>query len=728
MQTKSLSVLAVSLIFSFFIYSSAYAADQIFISQVQTTGGSGKTSEDFIELYNPGDTSINLKGYRLVKRTATASKDTLIKSWTSDTCVAKKSFFLWANSNFASIGAAPNATTTGEIADNNGVAIRFGSSDTGTIIDSIAWGVTSNSFRNVSPINPIANQSLMRLDLTSTSSVFTILPSVPRSSASTACESSSAASSTPASNIATSTPEILGSTYSVKSSDVKISEILPNPEGEDSGLEKVELSNTGDTPVDLSGWYLGDKSPSGIAANAYRLAGESILPGGFLVITIPQDFFVLNNTGGDVLNLYFADKTLADSVSFKEDAREGWAYQKNEDTWVWGKPTLGKQNFMDSAEVLENREVYISEFMPNPEGADEGKEWVEFKNTGNLSASLQGFILDHRSSMNAAPGKDALVLDSSAIVPAGEYLIITIPEDKFRMQNTPEDGLRLFSPQNKFIQEIAFNQAPEGQSYARDAMGNWQFGAPTLGLANFSDPSQSNIIISELLPNPGPDGQEFVEIYNAGGSAVKLKNLILKIGARSQKISSEENLEPGGYYTILENDLPARLTNSGQTIILSDALGKELDRIDYPKAPPGEAYALSGEDKYFWTESLTPGEQNKFVLAASTLETTPNIIRISSKEQAPAAKITDSQVKILLADNLELKNQVGNLQTSIADLSKQVLALAAESAPPQIQGVESGLLQETKTQPKALIYLVVSLGALGGLSLLVWKFFWKAKA
>ncbi len=64
-----------------------HADSTVVISAVQITGGVGKTAEDFIELFNPTNQPVNLKGFRLVKRTATATADASIKSWTEDTFI-----------------------------------------------------------------------------------------------------------------------------------------------------------------------------------------------------------------------------------------------------------------------------------------------------------------------------------------------------------------------------------------------------------------------------------------------------------------------------------------------------------------------------------------------------------------------------------------------------------------------------------------------------------------
>src|SRR3989344_1999960 len=138
--------------------------NHLVISEIQITGGSGQTTDDFIEIYNPMDSAFNLNGHRLVKRTKTGTSDTSIKSWTSDAFIPAKGFYLWANSSYADIAVTPDATTAASIADDNGIALRLGAEDTGTIIDSVAWGEAENIFAEAArfPTNPDANQSLER--------------------------------------------------------------------------------------------------------------------------------------------------------------------------------------------------------------------------------------------------------------------------------------------------------------------------------------------------------------------------------------------------------------------------------------------------------------------------------------------------------------------------------------------------------------------------------------
>ena len=137
---------------------------KILINEIQITGGTNKTKNDFIELYNPNNFQVNLNGYRLVKRTQAGTGDDLIKSWTTDIFISANGYYLWANNDYADIPVTPNIATTDIISDNNGIAIRFGAANTGTIIDSVAWGEAQNNFieTTVFSTNPTANQSIQR--------------------------------------------------------------------------------------------------------------------------------------------------------------------------------------------------------------------------------------------------------------------------------------------------------------------------------------------------------------------------------------------------------------------------------------------------------------------------------------------------------------------------------------------------------------------------------------
>src|SRR3989344_4502167 len=168
-MTNRLMLATLAIIAGLFLFAqqSFAAADHLVISQVQIRGGPGKTANDFVEIYNPTDNDIDLKGMRLVKRTKTGTADTLLKSWTDTAIVHAHGFYLWANSSFTGIAVVPDVTTSGSIADDNAVAIRNGPNDTGAIIDSVAWGMANNVFVEAATFADLAstdaNKSMERM-------------------------------------------------------------------------------------------------------------------------------------------------------------------------------------------------------------------------------------------------------------------------------------------------------------------------------------------------------------------------------------------------------------------------------------------------------------------------------------------------------------------------------------------------------------------------------------
>ncbi|OIO50798.1 MAG: hypothetical protein COZ64_00665 [Candidatus Brennerbacteria bacterium CG_4_8_14_3_um_filter_43_14] len=148
--------------------SSPQPTQKLLISEVQITGGAGETNNDFIELYNPNDGTVNLKGYRLVKRTKTGASDYAIKSWTTDTFIYVYGTYVWANNDFVEKTADARTSTT--LANDNAIALRYGSADTGQIIDSVGWGEHTGVFCETQCFaqNPVANEVLTRKNMQDT--------------------------------------------------------------------------------------------------------------------------------------------------------------------------------------------------------------------------------------------------------------------------------------------------------------------------------------------------------------------------------------------------------------------------------------------------------------------------------------------------------------------------------------------------------------------------------
>ena len=124
----------------------------------------------------------------------------------------------------------------------------------------------------------------------------------------------------------------------------------------------------------------------------------------------------------------------------------------------------------------------------------------------------------------------------------------------------------------------------------------------------------SGIVFNEILPSPKGQDQieEWIELYNLNDFPVnltnwqirdkqgKIKTYTLPIGT---KIGSK------GFLLVLRPDSKIVLNNNGDGLELLDPNNNLADQISYEKALTGKSYS-KGEEEWFWTDNMTPGEKN----------------------------------------------------------------------------------------------------------------------
>ena len=716
-----MSKLGVALVLACLWPSLAAAESRIFISQAQITGGPGKTAEDFVELFNPSDTPVNLNGYRLVKRTETGTSDFLIKSWITDIYIPARGFYLWANSGFSAISAVPDITTSsGTISDNNGVALRFGESDIGAIVDSIAWGSANNGFMNVSAQNPGVGSALARQDLYGRNSVFAIASSSPRN---TSVQDVAAINTSTPATVSSSTPETTTSTpeFLTTSTYVRVFRFMPNPSGGDSGQEWVELRNSDEQDVLLDGWMIDDSDTgNGPGSDAYVLSG--IIKAGEIVrFVLPEGSFALNNSGGDEVNLYFADRSLAQKASYSATAYDDGIFEFRDSRWQppvqnvsnnGGSSSGSNSSGMAYPPSPPSVKFKFNEIFANPLGDDAGKEWVEIYNPENSTSSLEGyFIADGQAD---AWGSSAWVLPKGYSAPPKGLLAITIPKIAFSLNNSGVEKLKLFAPDKYLLDTVIFKDAPENHSWAKNMDGIWEWSLPTPNLPNNTALELPEIYISELLPFPAGDNQEFVEIYNSSGKVTSLEGAVLQIGAKNKIFGRGEAVLTGGHFVVWEDDLPARLSNSGQTVRLLDSFGRLLSEAAYDKAGAGAAYATTDGKDYVWTGEPTPGKENLYVLGSSTERA--NVGRSADVTvKKPAISLSEADIGKLLASNLAMQERIAALEKSIDRLSQKI----PDASPGTIdQAAREPEKESSGTADLGNRYLGLTVGSLGLLAII----------
>lgn len=156
------------------------------------------------------------------------------------------------------------------------------------------------------------------------------------SSSSSSQSSSSSISSTPSAAI----------TYP---GGVFINEILPNPQGPDETDEWIELYNSNNFDIDLSGWQI--KDIIGTPTTYTIPQNTKILANGFLVFKRPDTKIMLNNDQ-DGLNLLTPDSKIVDSVVFAS-APLNQSYNKTDSGWQWSLvSTPGTKNIVTADQTI----------------------------------------------------------------------------------------------------------------------------------------------------------------------------------------------------------------------------------------------------------------------------------------------------------------------------------------------------------------------------------------
>ncbi len=142
-------------------FASAATANHVVISEVQT-GEDGASTHDFIELYNPTASDVDLKEYRLVKRSSTGDADDSIVAFNDGDVIPANGYFLWCNNDLVATLSCDRATSA-TIADNNSIGLRDGAIDTGALVDAVTFGTVINTLGEGNPLtNPEPGQSVER--------------------------------------------------------------------------------------------------------------------------------------------------------------------------------------------------------------------------------------------------------------------------------------------------------------------------------------------------------------------------------------------------------------------------------------------------------------------------------------------------------------------------------------------------------------------------------------
>lgn len=293
-----------------------------------------------------------------------------------------------------------------------------------------------------------------------------------------------------------------------------------------------------------------------------------------------------------------------------------------------------EQNFTDIP-------LFLTEIFPNPPGKDAGFEWIEILNDSDVKIDLSGWSLRNDAAKPRVIRLPEIFLDPHM------YTVVTLSGSFLRNRG---DTLFLIAPDEGMHDTLSYDAAPESESYALDASGEFSWTSFfTPGEENFFpevDDSQedsfeqeiadilttstsvasskskkkksyqngdlsSAIYLNEILPNPeGEDRDgEWIEISNMSDVPVNLGNWFLDDGEGGSKpyiIPDTFIIAPFETLLFSRRDTGLTLDNTGDTVQLFTFESDLQDFVTYANVQENGSYARIAVDHFFLLDDQQP--------------------------------------------------------------------------------------------------------------------------
>ncbi|MDO8667913.1 MAG: lamin tail domain-containing protein [bacterium] len=445
------------------------------------------------------------------------------------------------------------------------------------------------------------------------------------------------------------------------SDDVFISEILPNPAGDDTKLEFIEIYNAGARDINLIGWSLSNEDNKKISLE--KIATSTIIKAGeFLAFFRPKSKLVLHNDQGEI-KLYepLADKP-TQIVSYK-DVKEGWSYNLDMNNppsplyqggnWIWSEtPTPGAANVIKA--VNHAPEVEFS----SPGEALVGQP-VRFdsSDTDDIDSDKLKYAWDFGDGF-----KNNLDSPEHTFFKSGIYKVSLAVSDG-QATSTKEKSVKIVGSVGEVVEVL--DSRLRGNDNTEAVARN------------------DNIVINEILPNPaGADtGKEWAELKNQGLSKINLLNWRLENSNGKFKFKNDLWLDTENFYLLTNAESRLAFKNESDTISLYNNLDELIDRVEYNGALQGETYARGANGRWFWTTKLTPARENVISLTGSQTGIMNNELGIMGNADSYIAmnleKVKDLEIGSLVKVN-------GTVAVEPGILGVQIFYIATSSSGIQI--------------------------------------------
>ncbi len=415
-------------------------------------------------------------------------------------------------------------------------------------------------------------------------------------------------------------------TVSTLGTSLRFTEIMYNPAGGDA-YEFVELQNFGSTAIDLSGMSvegIGFVFPNGstIDPGSTIVLGSALDPTAFAarypgVIAYGTFAGTLSN-GGERLALLDRHGQTITSVAYDDES--GWPVSADgrgsslelidsnrgpNDPANWRASssiggTPGNGPVAGPTPRVRINEIMAENISAVTNGASY-PDWIELQNTSGSPIALEGWSLSDDG--NATK----FVFPSGVTLPPNGYLVIWCDAQTgdpglhagFALDADGESVFLYDSASNR-VDAVGYGSQVPDYSVGFSPSG-WKLNLPTPGKANAVAllGSSTSLAINELLANPVPGADDWLELYNRDITRpVALAGLFLATSNSLFQFTSLSFAPPGGHVQLWADEktgprhVDFKLSAEANAIVLFDEDGGEIDRVTYSAQQEGVSQGL----------------------------------------------------------------------------------------------------------------------------------------